>query len=280
MARYYTVSPRFWAEARRAGWDDQTKNLALYFLTCTHRNLEGLYSLPKAYVAADLGWTSKVVDDTLDTLEADGFVQYDEQAEVVFVVKALKYHAPKSEKQIQGAIASLEALPATPLFMGFQASADTHSEGFAEELRDWLESHPELTRAGAVPEPTPTPKPSLVESTSRFNGAQDRLQRGAVQQVFDAWIAATGKTAATKLDDKRRRIITRALKSHGLDDCLDAVRGWRHSPHHRGENDTGTVYNDLELLLRDAARIEKFRDLERQTAAGNGRGITSTLVSD
>ena len=64
-------------------------------------------------------------------------------------------------------------------------------------------------------------------------------------------------------DAKRQRIIRRALKTHPVADLLDAVQGWQHSPHHRGENDSGTVYNDLGLLLRDAEHIEKFRDLER-----------------
>lgn len=84
-----------------------------------------------------------------------------------------------------------------------------------------------------------------------------------VQAVFDKWIEATGKTNRTVLDQKRRRLIQSALERYPVDDVLDAVCGWRNSPHHRGENEQGTVYNDLELLLRDPAHIEKFRDLWR-----------------
>jgi len=83
-----------------------------------------------------------------------------------------------------------------------------------------------------------------------------------ISTVFDAWREATGKHRA-KLDDKRLRRIKGALRSYSLTDVLDAVRGWQHSPHHRGENDQGTVYNELDLLLRDAAHIEQFRDLWR-----------------
>lgn len=80
--------------------------------------------------------------------------------------------------------------------------------------------------------------------------------------VFQAWQDAARKPRA-RLDDKRRRRIRAALKHYPLADVLDAVQGWQHSPHHCGQNDTGTVYNDLELLLRDAAHIETFRDLWR-----------------
>lgn len=83
-----------------------------------------------------------------------------------------------------------------------------------------------------------------------------------VEIVFAAWRESTGHHRSV-LDAKRRRIIERGLKTHPVADLVDAVRGWRHSPHHRGENDRHTVYDDLELLLRDAAHIERFRDLAR-----------------
>lgn len=102
-----------------------------------------------------------------------------------------------------------------------------------------------------------------VEPT-RLDEARGRLQAEHVQAVFDEWVKATGRTGRTVLDDKRKRLIRNALKTYPLDDLLAAVRGWRHSPHHRGENDRHTVFNDLGLLLRDGEHIEKFRDIERQ----------------
>jgi hypothetical protein len=92
-----------------------------------------------------------------------------------------------------------------------------------------------------------------------------------VEQVFHAWLETNGRTQRTVLDRKRRAKITNALKQYPLDDVLDAVRGWQHSPHHRGENDQGTVYNDLELLLRDPTHVERFRDFWRQPPRARGR---------
>ena len=86
-----------------------------------------------------------------------------------------------------------------------------------------------------------------------------------VNTVFAAWVEATERDPKrTKLSTERRKLIERRLKDWSLDDLLAAVRGWRHSPHHRGENDRGRPYNDLELLLRDAKHIEEFRDLEQR----------------
>ena len=88
-----------------------------------------------------------------------------------------------------------------------------------------------------------------------------------VRIVFDAWVEATAKDPdRTRLDQKRRRTISRALEAHPVEDVLDAVVGWRHEPFYCGENDRGRAFNDLGLLLRDAEHVERFRDLARQEA--------------
>lgn len=83
-----------------------------------------------------------------------------------------------------------------------------------------------------------------------------------IAEVFNAWQESTGRER-TKLDDSRRTKIRLALESYPVEDVLDAVRGWQMSPFHRGENREHRVWNELTLLLRNAAQIEKFRDLAR-----------------
>jgi hypothetical protein len=116
-------------------------------------------------------------------------------------------------------------------------------------------------RAGAALSLSRPPEEPDLQEQTLLEDVPSPVDR--VQVVFDAWIAATKKTAATKLDRTRRARIEKALAGYPLDDVLDAVRGWDHSPFHRGENPTSTVYNDLGLLLRDSGQIEKFRDLAR-----------------
>jgi len=99
-----------------------------------------------------------------------------------------------------------------------------------------------------------------------------------VTAVFEAWTRSTGKDRAV-LDDKRRKLI-RARLAEGwtvADLCL-AVTGWEASPHHRGENERATVYNDLALLLRDTAKVEFFIACARRGHAGGGRtGLLSGI---
>jgi len=136
--------------------------------------------------------------------------------------------------------------------------AQRNAEADAERIAD--------CNADRIPGPYEEQQTALSD-TSDLDAARARLKTSTEQQVFDAWIEATGKTGKTVLSEKRRRLIRNALKLYSTADVLDAVQGWRKSSHHCGENPSGTVYNDLELLLRDAAHIEKFRDLHRN---GNG----------
>jgi len=97
-----------------------------------------------------------------------------------------------------------------------------------------------------------------------------------VFRVFDAWRASAGKPRA-QLDPKRQRLITAALGlGYTAEELCQAVAGWERSPHHRGENDRGTVYNDLGLLLRDAGHIDRFLGYARgeglRVPARNGNG--------
>lgn len=84
--------------------------------------------------------------------------------------------------------------------------------------------------------------------------------------MFTHWQTATGKARAA-LDAKRRAAIERALKLYPVDTLCRAVDGYAASPWHRGENDRGTAYLGLELMLRDAAHIDAGCDLADKHAA-------------
>jgi hypothetical protein len=138
-ASYHKVYRLFWKDPKVRGWlragEDRTVFLALYMLTCDHKNSEGLYYLPKDYVGADLGWEADAVGERMAHLLDKRFIEYDEDAEVVFVCNALKYHEPKSKLQLKGAISALEQVPPTPLLTSFLTAAETHAQTLAKEIR-------------------------------------------------------------------------------------------------------------------------------------------------
>lgn len=106
-----------------------------------------------------------------------------------------------------------------------------------------------------------SPRRELKEITK---ATQEELK--PADAVFEAWKEASGKNGTTVFDAKRLRCVNAALKDYPLADVIDAVRGWRKSPFHAGQNDGRKVWNELTLLLRDNEHIEAFRDLERGTS--------------
>lgn len=63
------------------------------------------------------------------------------------------------------------------------------------------------------------------------------------------------------LDDRRRLKVAAAIYDYGVDQCLVAIDGCAKSDFHMGRNKLGRRYDDLELIFRDQAHIEKFLDL-------------------
>jgi hypothetical protein len=81
-------------------------------------------------------------------------------------------------------------------------------------------------------------------------------KRNGVQEVFDHWKAIHQHPRAA-LDDKRRGLIADRLKTYSVADLCQSISGYLNSPHHMGQNDKATKYDDLELLLRDAQHIDR-----------------------
>jgi len=87
----------------------------------------------------------------------------------------------------------------------------------------------------------------------------NRLLNNQIDQIFDYWVKITNRTDQTKLTAKRRQRISARLKEgYGVDQIKQAIDGCLKSPHHMGQNDTGTVYDDIELICRSGEKLEQF----------------------
>jgi hypothetical protein len=86
--------------------------------------------------------------------------------------------------------------------------------------------------------------------------AQSRVPSRHVDLVFEHWQKTFGHTDA-KLTPKRRRLIAARLKDFPVERLTDALDGYKRSPFHMGDNERQTVYDSIELFLRDAEHVEK-----------------------
>lgn len=166
---YWRVSPAFWSDEKVSGcgdypgWSDDAKILALYLLTCEHRNVAGLFRVPKGYICDDLGWERERLAKPLGELLRDGFIEYDEKARLCLIVNTLEYQAPENENQIKATIKALAELPDSSLFARLFEQAERFAKPFAERLRERLGER--------IGKPTATAITTATATTTLSEGA-------------------------------------------------------------------------------------------------------------
>lgn len=100
-----------------------------------------------------------------------------------------------------------------------------------------------------------------------------------VREVFAYWQAIMNSPRSA-LDAKRTRLIAAALKlGYSVADLKRAIDGCRVSPFHMGQNEKGTKFNGLDLIMRNAEKIDQFiafADAPPKLANGNGNGTRDT----
>ncbi|KTD18722.1 Uncharacterised protein [Legionella lansingensis] len=79
----------------------------------------------------------------------------------------------------------------------------------------------------------------------------------ASKQIFEYWQTTMNHPRA-KFDRKRQRVITTALRNYSTSELKQAIDGCKNTPYNMGKNDSGQVYDDICLILRDAEHIERF----------------------
>ena len=82
--------------------------------------------------------------------------------------------------------------------------------------------------------------------------------RALVAEIFGYWQKVMD-SPRSKLDARRTKSIRAALAlGYTAHEIGQAIRGCSQTPHNMGANDRGEKYNDVTLILRDAAHIDRF----------------------
>ncbi len=158
---YHRVASKFWSDEKTIAWDDDTRLLGLYLLTCEHRTVEGLFRLPKAYICGDLQWLPERLPKPFGQLLADGFVMYDETTSVMFLPNALQYQKPANPNMVKAAVKAVAALPRSALDQHFYATAERLCKPLAERLPERFSEPPSLA-------PTPSLTPEVITTHAKI----------------------------------------------------------------------------------------------------------------
>lgn len=98
---------------------------------------------------------------------------------------------------------------------------------------------------------------------------------GEVQEIFAYWQASLSHPTAKLTAERRRKVEARLRQGYTVEQIKQAIDGCAASPFHRGENDEGRVYDDLELICRSGSKLENF--IARLSGGANGRGKCGVL---
>jgi hypothetical protein len=117
MRDYGTVSPRFWIgeTGKKLRGDASAQVLAVYLMTSPHSHMTGVYHCPVLYMAHETGLGMEGASKALERLMQEGFCEYEEASETVFVVRMAAYQIGESlkpkDKRIEGLRREVEKMP-------------------------------------------------------------------------------------------------------------------------------------------------------------------------
>lgn len=95
------------------------------------------------------------------------------------------------------------------------------------------------------------------------NTTAQSARRDQVASVFDHWRQVMSHQKSV-MDAKRRKLIESRMKDgYTEEDLKSAIDGCARSSFHMGDNERQQRYDGLDLILRDAAHVDKFLSLDR-----------------
>lgn len=85
-----------------------------------------------------------------------------------------------------------------------------------------------------------------------------KISDDAIHEIFTYWREKVSPRSRAVLDDARKIKIGWAIHDYGIEACKQAIDGCLKSGWHMGNNPSHKKYNDVELIFRHAANVERF----------------------
>ena len=123
-----------------------------------------------------------------------------------------------------------------------------------------------------------TPQVDSIRSRKPIEEGQSVAgnQHDDVVEIFAYW-QVTLSHPKSLLDKKRRgAIVARLQEGYSVERIKQAIDGIKTSTHHMGQNNHHTIYDDIELICRSGANVDRFAELtERQALPDVSRMLTA-----
>lgn len=137
-----------------------------------------------------------------------------------------------------------------------RARTKTEIENQRESQNSPPTPSPGVSASDSAPLLTPPPSKPVRQRRQRASKSDIVVPTGDTATVWQAYLEVAPKSALTA---DRAELIRRWLQPIGpysVEQLVESIRGYRVSPFHNGENEDGTKHLGIELMLRNADKIE------------------------
>lgn len=284
MSRYRKIEVRTWSDEKFGSLTPMPpsgQGLWFFLLTGPHTGpIPGLFRVGRAAMAEELNWDIEAFDKAFAEVSAQGMAKADFKAKLVWLPNAIKHNKPESPNVVRSWRVELDLLPECDLKREAIQAIRSHLQGIGEAyVSAFDEIHFSKKKVEQNPLPNaclkPSPKPSAKampnqeqeqeQEQNKVNTLVEQKPLDPVETIFGYWQQVMDSPKSV-LDDKRKSLIVKALKIYSPADICKAIRGCSKTPHNMGKNDRNTVYNGLNLILRDAEHIDYFIKLDSANA--------------
>lgn len=287
MARYSKIESSILNDGKFNRLSDDAQLVFFRLLVHPHLTSLGAMRATVAGLASEIRWPLERLREALGEVFREGMVELDEDAHFLWLPNFLKHNQPESPNVVRSWVKALDYLPEcglrTRMMQHAQAFVFKLSPTFQEALPEVFlkasESLPESLRESiTITRTKAITRTRAITITGESNDTRRKEQedKGGVLphivaparpdeglpfpigEVFNFWKATLGHPQAV-LDDKRKALIRRALKSgYTLEQLCQAITGCSLTPYNLGKNDRGQRYDGLHVILKDADQIDRF----------------------
>lgn len=127
---------------------------------------------------------------------------------------------------------------------------------------------------------------SSSSSSSSSNNNKDMASKladspnhkASVDEIFTYWQSRCDHPGAKLTAERKTKIIGRLKDGYSVDQIKTAIDGCASSRFHRGENENGKRYDDIELICRNGSKLENFISIKASPVAGGKSSSTPAVV--
>ena len=115
MREFSKISPRLWGSGTFRKLPDGARLLFLYYLTCSHQNSGGCFSLPDGYAITDLSWGLEQYQASRALLLDAALIRFDSETSEILVAKWFRHNPPMNPSHRKSVVGAIERIASSNL---------------------------------------------------------------------------------------------------------------------------------------------------------------------